>query len=194
MLICSQGDILFAGPLLLPAGAGIVVLALAFRFPRAAAFPLFLASGLFIVWLGYFFLRFPLIASEGTPLALVHQGLDRTISIRFTYYTKYGDETESLTIEDDGQVPEFSATLIHFDERYPLIGGEYRGGITRIRRLTEDYYAYTFPVSEKNPLGISLQSCDTGPGPFPSGRNFLVFFDGKTLDLRPDGPLSEAAF
>jgi hypothetical protein len=191
MLICSGGNLAFAGPLLLPSGIGLVILGLAFRFPRTVAFPLFLVSGLLVVWLGYAFLRFPLIVSGGTPLAVVHQGPDRTLLIRFTYYTRYDDEAEVLTIEDKSQVPEFSATLVHFDERYPLIGGEDRGAITRIRRVRENYYTHTFPVAEKNPLGISFQSCHTGPGPFPSGINFLVLFDGKTLNLRPSGQLME---
>jgi hypothetical protein len=191
MLICAGGNLTFAGPFLLPAGIGFIILALAVRFPRTVAFPLFLVSGLLVVWLGYAFLRFPRIAAEGTPLALVHQGPDKTLLIHFAYYTRDDDETEILTIEDDSQAPEFSASLVHFDERYPLIGGEDRGALTRISRVTKNYYTHRFPVAEKNPLGISFQSCHTEPGPLPSGINFLVLFDGKTLNLRPSGQLIE---
>jgi hypothetical protein len=189
MLICSGGNILFAGPFLLPSGIGFVIFGLAFRFPRAVAFPLILVSGLLIVWLGYNFLRFPLIVSGGTPgatpIASVRREPDGALSIRFAYRTGYNEESGVLSLEDDGQAPEFSASLIHFDERYPLIGGEDRGMITRISRAGEDYYAHSFPLAEENPLGISLQSRSNEPGPLPSGKNFLVLFDGETLTLRP---------
>jgi hypothetical protein len=188
MLICSGGNILFAGPFLIPSGIGIVILALAFLFPRAVAFPLFLACGLLVVFLGYTFLRFPLLASGGTPLALVHQQPDKTLLIRFTYHLGYGDETGDLVIEDGG-APEFSAARIYFDERYPLIGGQNRGALTRVRRTTEDYYVHTFPVAEQNPLGISFQACHTGPGPLPPGKAVLFLVDGKTPSLRWSGRL-----
>jgi hypothetical protein len=85
-------------------------------------------------------------------------------------------------MEDTGQVPEFSAARIHFDERYPLIGGDSRGAITRIHR-GQDYYTYALPAAKKEIFGISVQSAHSGP--VSSGSNFLVLFDGDTLSIRP---------
>ena len=60
-VIFSKGLILKEFPLYLPACILASVLMLAFRFPRAFGFPAVLASGVFIVWLGYAYLRFPVI-------------------------------------------------------------------------------------------------------------------------------------
>jgi hypothetical protein len=190
MLIVSGGRILWVGPFLIPGGIGIIVAALAFRFPRAAAFPLFLGCGLFIVWLGYGFLRFPPVVSPGTPLASIHRGPDGALSIRFAYRTGFDDELKVLTIEDNGEAPEFSAALIHFDERYPLIGGRDRGVITGIRRA-RDYYTYTPPAARKPFPGISFRSVHNEPESLPSGGNLLVLFDGETLTFHPSWQIPE---
>jgi hypothetical protein len=190
MLIVSGGRILWVRPFLIPGGIGIIMTALAFRFPRAAAFPLFLGCGLFIVWLGYGFLRFPPVGSPGTPLASIHRGPDGTLSIRFAYRTEFNDELKVLTLEDTGGAPEFSAARIHFDERYPLIGGEDRGLITGIRG-TRDYYTYTPPTAQKPFPGISFRSVHSGPEPLPFERNLLVLFDGETLTFRPSWHIPE---
>jgi hypothetical protein len=56
--------------------------------------------------------------------------------------------------------------------------------ITRVHRMGVDYYAQTLPaVVEEYPLGISLRSCHSDPGPLPAGTN-LVLFDGEAIELR----------
>ena len=60
-LIFSKWMILKEFSLYPLAGIVALVLILAFRFPRALGFPFILATGVFVVWLGYNYLRFPVI-------------------------------------------------------------------------------------------------------------------------------------
>lgn len=66
-VIFSRGMILKEISLYTPACVLALVLILAFRFPRALGFPLILASGVFVVWLGFNYLRFPVINDSGHP-------------------------------------------------------------------------------------------------------------------------------
>jgi hypothetical protein len=83
-ILVSQGDIFFSDSLFIAAGICIPVFALAAYFPRTVAYPLILAGGLLVVWLGYSFLRFPLITEGGSPLVYVHHEGDSTYFIKLS--------------------------------------------------------------------------------------------------------------
>lgn len=81
-ILVSQGDIFSSDSLFLAAGICIPVFALAAFFPCTVAYPLILAGGLLVVWLGYSFLRFPLIAEDGSSLVYVRYEGDDAYSVK----------------------------------------------------------------------------------------------------------------
>ena len=83
-ILVSQGDIFSSGALFFAAGACIPVFALAVLFPRTVTYSLILAGGLLVVWLGYSFLRFPLVAEGRPSLVYVYHKGDNAYSIRIS--------------------------------------------------------------------------------------------------------------
>ncbi|MDR0623737.1 MAG: hypothetical protein LBG10_04840, partial [Treponema sp.] len=153
-IIVSAGEIFSSGGLFLAAGVCVPVFALAVFFPRLAAYPLILAGGLLTVWLGYSFLRFPLVGENGSPLVYVYHEGDNAYSVRLPAGPgKPGDRTDKNAVPvipagDGLAAAEFrisgnqpplnlAVALIGFHAWYPLIGGTERGIITLLRRGTE---------------------------------------------------------
>jgi hypothetical protein len=204
-ILVSSGDIFSAGSLFFVAGACVPVFALAVCFPRAAAYPLILAGGLLAVWLGYSFLRFPLISS-GSPLLYVSHEGDNAYSVRIPAEPgetgdraapagdgtgQSGDRAVITVSHISGNQPPLTVQgiLISFDPRYPLVGGTERGLISRIRRGSETLYADSRTISRRaRPgfLGAGFQPLEETVflDAVPRGANLAVFFDGEALSLR----------
>ena len=149
-LSTSQGSFLFIKPLLIPGGAiGCIGIAAA-RFPRAVAFPLFLAMGVLTVWTGCSFLRFPSPRPEGTVLAGVYHELNgayriliiedekflkRTVPMRIRESAILApDSLGALYIEDAAIPLDVSLEALAFDFPYPLVGGLRRATVTGVRQ------------------------------------------------------------
>jgi hypothetical protein len=139
-LLISRGKVLTGFPLLLPSAVIALLCALAARFPRAFAFPLFLAAGVLLVWLAFFFLRFPLI-ERSAPLAHVRYEGAKNYSFRFS-----GQE-EVIKGLDEGSPLVIEGVYITCDPLYPLIGGEIHGMITGIDNAGKRVYFAAFPSS-----------------------------------------------
>ncbi|MDR3139764.1 MAG: hypothetical protein LBT95_08855 [Treponema sp.] len=205
VLIHSRGSLDFMPPLAPFLGAAVVVFALAARFPRGFAFPLILLGGLAVVWLGYSFLHFPRIRSEGTPLFLVIHNKGESGRLRFIGPgdRECVDRTYIFNIEEGEALPELRGILMTLDPSYPLFGGETRGIITEIRcdgevpffpegRFLPKWYASLFSGGQSGisrSWGISAQKFqeDLGPGSLPPGTNLILRFDGIniTRDFSP---------
>jgi hypothetical protein len=214
-IMVSFGDIFSSGGLFLAAGICVPVFALAVFFPRTVAYPLILAGGLLVVWLGYSFLRFPLIAEGRSPLLSIYHEGDNAYSIRIPPESGRPGETggeakestalvippedrsASVMFQVDGSQSSLNieAALIGFHPRYPLIGGTERGFVTLIRQ--GNTLLYTDPYPEKSLLktwyallgafGVTLQNVG-GTVPLdtiPRGTNAAVSFSDGALSLQP---------
>ncbi|MDR1047537.1 MAG: hypothetical protein LBL64_07165 [Treponema sp.] len=137
-LLVSRGRVLTAFPLVLPSALIVLLCALAAFFPRAFAFPLFLAAGLLMVWLAFSFLRFPLI-KRSVPLAHVRYEGSRNHSFRFS-----GQE-EAVKGLNEGSPLVIEGVYITCNPLYPVIGGETRGMITGIDNDGKRVYSAAFP-------------------------------------------------
>jgi hypothetical protein len=166
-------------------GTLALLLVLAFRFPRTAGFPLILAAGLIVVWLGVSFLRYPKLEA-GIPGSLV-ASVTRRGNGRFLVRTAAGPRGElstPFTVEVSGGVLEFTLEHITCAPLFPLVGGETRGIITEIR--DNGRVLYSVPLGAGIPPGASPDKVHgtalVGDG-LPGAR-FLVYFDGNGLVCR----------
>ncbi|MDR1949047.1 MAG: hypothetical protein LBQ38_06630 [Spirochaetaceae bacterium] len=150
-LIRSGGKVFLVKPLLLAAAAGALLFALAGSFPRAFGFPLVLAGGLVVVWLGLAFLRFPPLEDEGRLVTSVYNAGDGSFVLKPPEPPDSGQN--SITIDDTGSPLEFTAAVVEFDPLLPVIGGLRRGIVTEI--LRDGKPLFTEPRWE-NPLTGSL--------------------------------------
>ncbi|MDR1654848.1 MAG: hypothetical protein LBR96_02530 [Treponema sp.] len=139
-LLVSRGKVLTAFPLVFPSAAIALLCALAARFPRAFAFPLFLLAGLLMVWLAFSFLRFPLI-ERSVPLAHVRYEGSKNYSFRFS-----GQEEPIKGLNEDSPLV-IEGVYITCDPLYPIIGGETHGMITGIDNAGKRLYSAAFPSS-----------------------------------------------
>ena len=139
-IIYSNGLILLAGPLYPYLGVLAILLVLAFRFPRAAGFPLILVCGVFIVWISYGYLRFPLINDTGRMrITRESNGIIHVIPA-----ANNGEKSIpvlSFQSTGNGQAMEFRAFCISFSKLLPYIGGVKRGDIAEIRCGDELLYS-----------------------------------------------------
>jgi hypothetical protein len=212
-VVASFGDIFSDGGLFLAAGVCVPVFAAAVFFPRTVAYPLILAGGLLTVWLGYSFLRFPLIAeTRSSPLYVYHEG-DAVYSVRVLTEpgkTGDGDRAEKIALLavpagdraaaavfqiSGSQSPlDLAGVLIRFHPRYPLIGGTERGLVTLIRRGSEIVYENLYPrnsslktwYSRLGSLGVVFHDVN-GTVPLdaiPRGAGLAVSFADGALSLR----------
>ena len=176
-VIYSNWMILKEAVLYLPIVISVVVVILAFRFPRAAGFPLFIIAGVLTVAAGYICLSFPVIDKsdrvwinrEGNGLVLIRPVTESASSISFQ-------------IAGEGAVLEFQACCFSFSKIFPLVGGVNRGIVTQIRGNNEPLY--TNPDS----LWKILSGSDPEPGTEKKGRNFPgIFFSfleiKKTMEI-----------
>jgi hypothetical protein len=186
-IVVSYGDIFSSRGLFFAAAACVPVFALAVFFPRAAAYPLILAGGLLVVWLGCSFLRFPLAAESRSPLLYVYHQGDNVYTVRIRAESgamgdTMGDGAEKIAapaapaedraavavVQIRGTQPplDLEGALIRFHPWYPLIGGTERGLVTRVRRGGEVVYVDSYPensllkawYSRLGSIGITLQN------------------------------------
>jgi hypothetical protein len=200
-LIYSNGAALSAGPLFIPALIIMAVFILAFRFPRAAAFPLILAGGIFVIWIAYSFLRFPPVRANDAPLASVHKEEGGFFSVRFGYNSGNSKtpDPDVLRLETEGPPLDFRLALMSFDKTVPLIGGERRGLIAEIRRGDKSLFTdpfinapplmawYALFSAPPGPLVLSFQrlSAVINGGALAPGSVLFLSFNGETFTFRP---------
>jgi hypothetical protein len=203
-LIISQRGILRVNFLFVFVGICFFVFMFAVIFPRAVAYPLILAGGLLFVWVGYTFLRFPVIEESSVPLAFVSHERERLV-VRFptgdraqniSRNSKSGqDKIEPLVVSGDVSSLEFFAIVISYNKLYPLIGGEKRGVISMIRRgdemlytdpyvnkpLFSSYYSHFNSQTGNVRLGIDYRDFQ---GKIPAalgGVNSIIFFNDQGI-------------
>lgn len=118
-------------PLYFPLIIAALITALAFRFPRAAGFPVFLTSGLLLVWICLTCLRFSPVNNTGEGRlvrdenGIVHVRLIPQAGSQSEISFSYRPAGESVNIE-------FKALHILIAREFPLIGGDRRGIITEV--------------------------------------------------------------
>jgi hypothetical protein len=146
-LIYSNGLILFEKPLYIPVVIAASLLILAVRFPRAAGFPLILISGFIAVWIGYSYLQFPRINSDGLSLASITNEGNGQYTVRLAVDRGKAPSGSSpgqdlrIQIAGKDQSLEFFFIHIAYAPPYPLVGGENRGIITKISDERETFYS-----------------------------------------------------
>jgi hypothetical protein len=182
-------------PFIVPAVC-VPVFALAFRFPRAAGFPLILAGGLLTVWLGGSFLRYPLVKSGGIPLAVLQNDGAGGCLLRLPAGPDDAALSVVLPLPETGAPAELRAVLVGVNRFYPLIGGEERGFVSLVRRGGETLYAEPGfrglagawyrcldGLQRKRGVGITVRelqnTADTDA--IPQGMDLRVFIDGEGL-------------
>ena len=176
--------------LYIPFAVLVALPALAVRFPRAAGFPLILAAGVMVVWIGYTWLRLP--AFDGNIRNRVTRDGAGLIYLRLV--SSSGTEREayvSFAPTGDDSVLEFRALRFSFSETFPLVGGLHRGVITEVR--SNDALLYTDPrfgINNGPPLDFmpfilsreisgNLRTATLLPG-----ADLTVFFEGSALTFR----------
>jgi hypothetical protein len=180
--VYSEGAIYLEKTLYIPVVLLGAILILAFRFPRAAGFPLILLTGLAVVWLGFSFLRFPRLdpplGESSLPVALVRRDREDRFFIRIIGGPAGVSNTLNFDIPDNGGAFEFTLDKVVYASFYPLIGGETRGIITKIQSgsrvlytapplrawfpgTSEEEVRYGFPISAVEP-GTGVYVCFNG--------------------------------
>jgi hypothetical protein len=186
-MIYSQALILSAGPLFPVSAVIALVFLAAFCFPRTAAFPLIIIGGLFTVWLGCAFLRFPLAGPEGVILASVSQTSEGGYSVSRSGPAKDalpdGGGTLSLKAANREQPLGFTALILSFDPRWPLIGGQNRGAVTEIR-LGDDSFPAASPGAPFFRRGAARYDILLPPESIRPGMVYSVRFDGASLTVQ----------
>lgn len=209
-IVITNGAILRAFFLLIPAGILALVFVLACRFPKAAAFPLIVLAGVVTIWIGFSCFRFPHIDAGGSLLARIYDNGSGDLVIRFNYPAGMDGVGEKpnleLAIPRTGQETvtlDVQAVCFYFDERFPLIGGDRRGFITAInhneiplfwRPFIEDrlylFQLYAAPLTEQRKFprfGIYYENRETNimvDAAMP-GMYQLLVFNGNNFSLRP---------
>ncbi|MDR2617737.1 MAG: hypothetical protein LBC62_02595 [Treponema sp.] len=187
--VYSKGTIYLENALYLPAGVLGAILILAFRFPKAAGFPLILLTGLAVVWLGFSFLRFPrldpLAGESGPPVALVRREREDRFLVRIISGPNGASNALSFEVPGNEGAFEFTLDKVAYASLYPLIGGETRGVITGIRDGSQVLYAAP-PLEFRLPLGASREEIRGGVpiGAVQPGTEIYLYFDGKSLIYR----------
>jgi hypothetical protein len=174
----------------------VPVFALAFRFPRAAGYPLILAGGLLTVWLGYSFLRYPPVKNGGIPLAVLQNDGAGGCLLRLPAGPADTALSTVLPLPKTGSSAELYAVLVGANRFYPLIGGEERSFVSLVRRGGETLYAepgfrglagawyrYLDALQQKRDVGVTFRepqnTVDTDA--IPQGMDIRVFIDGEGL-------------
>jgi hypothetical protein len=194
-LIYSKGLIVFEKPLYIPVLIAAVLLVLAVRFPRAAGFPLILISGCAVIWIGYAFLQFPLIAAGGSfRVSIANEG-NGQYAARFASGRRTIPEQDLLIhLEGEGRPEdrflEFTFVRVSYAPSFPLIGGENRGIVSEVRG--ENAVFYTDPRFTGSLLrgwyaaGQKKNSDESGSRHFEEFRERVAVTDilpGIALDL-----------
>ena len=144
--VYSRGLIFTEEALYIPAGITAGLTALALVFPRAAGFPLVLATGAFLVWLAYASLRFPAIEPAagayrtGDTAAVqgwVAQGANGVLQVRILL----SPSAEPVSFDAAADTLEFRAAAFSLPAPFPIAGGVKRGLISAVYSSGERLYA-----------------------------------------------------
>ena len=192
-VILSYWMIVKETALYIPLGILAAVLMVAFRFPRAVGFPLFIISGVFAVALGFTCLSFP--AMDGLNRVLVTRDGNNVLHIR-PIIQKGNDASSpeadstilvSLKTFEEDSVIEFRARCLTFTKHFPLVGGVNRGVFTEIVFNNEVIYTDSRPGWK---IFTNLYSQSESKGNLPDFfDSFFSFWEiGKDLDLRELNP------
>ena len=150
-IIFSNWIIFTETTLYLPLVILTIILALAFRFPKAVGFPLILVSGVFVVWVGYACLRFPAI--DGTAWGRVVLDGNNFVHVRLLSPSELesaapgsadspmSDTSLFFQVKGADSVLEIRAICISVPKYFPLMGGVNRGVISEIRNGNELIYS-----------------------------------------------------
>jgi hypothetical protein len=182
-VIFSGGAVFLAFPLYVPAAVILVLGVFGIRFPRAGACTVIFMGGLFAVWVGLSFLRYPSPGDKEPEGISVFSSGDGTLVLR-----RGGRDGESWNIKDGGPL-KFEAAAIDADFRYPLIGGEKRGLITRVDYGSQNVFLSPKSLSapDQGRLGFSHSrfSLTLPAGVLLSGMGLSILFDGEDLYFDP---------
>ncbi|MCL2318509.1 MAG: hypothetical protein FWC45_00360 [Treponema sp.] len=169
--IISNWMIFRESALYVPLGILALILVLAVRFPRAAGFPLILVAGVFVVWMGYAFLRFPVTGASG--FGSVSRLADGSVRVKLPSAAAQNDKPPLvIRPEKEDTVLEFRALDISVSRYFPLAGGVSRGGITEIR-TGSGKTLYANPALGRDFFPVRYIRAFVGPGEVP-GR-FILF-------------------
>ena len=213
-IILSNWTIFYESAIYLPAGIICIALILAFRFPRAAGFPIFLVSGAIVVWISIAFLRFPVI--DGSAFLRVSREGDGLVHVQSISLRDAGGspkKTGSTEIDHsfrsagENTVLEFRGYSFSLSRIFPLVGGVSRGTIAEIKSGNEPPYVDPrlrpgtkagFPGIPE-PAAEARQSRGSPPERLlvfreipgkleirnlPPGTDLMVFFDTDALTFR----------
>jgi hypothetical protein len=187
--------LLFAAPALC-----VPVFALAFRFPRVAGYPLILAGGIFTVWLGYSFLRYPPVKDGEVPLAVLQNDGEGGCLLRLPSGPADAALSAAMPLPEGISSVEFHGLFVGVSRFYPLLGGEKRGLVVLVRRngeifytepgfqgLVGSWYEYLDVLQKKRSLGITFRELQNTVDidTIPPGMGIQVFVDGENLIFRP---------
>ena len=141
-IIFSNGRILLEDGLYIPLACVLLIMILIICFPRFVGFPVFIMLGIFVVCIGFTFLRFPLI--DGSACYVISREGNEQVRIQpappgvssKNIPLGSGRNRADLLIRsiNNDTVLEFLAFYVVFPKNVPLIGGESRGFITEIRK------------------------------------------------------------
>jgi len=206
-VIFSNWTILRETELYLPLVITALVVIAAFRFPRAAGFPLFLVCGFLAVAVGYISLSFPAI--DDSDRVLVSREGNTLIHIYPVPHLNNADSSPEeegahlISFQSSGGVLEFHACYSAFSRIIPLVGGVDHGVIAEI--FGNDELLYTNNRPPWRFLGNLYSKANNHEKIFgavsavfsfweirksleltelPSGTGLTVLFDGTGLAFR----------
>ena len=194
-IIYSNGLILLETSLYPYLGILAAIMILAFRFPRAAGFPLILILGVFIVWISYGYLRFPVVNDSGRlRITREANGFIHVIPVM----NPLEKPLPVLSFQADGndQSLEFRAFCFSFSKVLPVIGGICRGDVAEIRcgeellyvdpRFSNKLFQPLFlsaddVLSSKSFFSLKEVPAELKFGRLRPGEGVTVFFDGENI-------------
>jgi len=145
-IIFSNWMIFKETSLYLPMGILGVIIIMAFRFPRAVGFPIFIISGVIAVLIGFITLSFPAVENSGrimvskdrNNLYCIQRGIEEEEA---SFPEPESDFSVSFQTAGEDVVLEFRAQCSAFPGIFPLVGGINRGIIAEVLRDNELLYA-----------------------------------------------------
>ena len=174
----------------LPIGIIVFLLTLAFRFPRAAGFPIFLISGVCLLLIGFNYLRFPVI--DGSACLHLSREADGLLRIQPAPRRENGFSPNPAEASvGDHSALEFRGFCFSFPKIFPLVGGVSRGLIVETKN-SDGESLYTDPRFRRGDKADFLRihewllfyrevSGKLEIKNLPPGTDLTVFFDVDTL-------------
>jgi hypothetical protein len=187
-IIYSNWIILMETALYLPMGILASLMVLVLRFPRAAAFPIFLLSCVFVIFTGYI-IRIPVV--DGSGRLRINRDGNNIVHISAAAPNESPQRTNddiSLAFQaTEGAGLEISSFCIVPSKAFPLFGGVRRGLITEIRH---NQTIYTHPQSGffRNFLKLIFSSLEASEKleirKLSPGTQLTVYFESTGLVFR----------